>query len=30
MGARGRTKVADRYSWPALAAKTERIYRSLM
>jgi glycosyltransferase involved in cell wall biosynthesis len=30
MGARGRAKVVDRYSWPALAAKTEGIYRSLM
>ncbi|HEX6423403.1 MAG TPA: glycosyltransferase family 4 protein [Acidimicrobiales bacterium] len=30
MGAAGRDKVADRYSWPALAAATERIYRSLL
>lgn len=29
MGASGRAKVAARYSWPALAAATERIYRSL-
>jgi glycosyltransferase involved in cell wall biosynthesis len=29
MGAAGRTKVAERYSWPALAAKTERIYAAL-
>jgi glycosyltransferase involved in cell wall biosynthesis len=29
MGAAGRAKVAARWSWPALAAKTERIYRAL-
>ena len=30
MGAAGRQKVAARYSWPALAARTEQIYRSLV
>jgi glycosyltransferase involved in cell wall biosynthesis len=30
MGAAGRDKVAARYSWPALAASTEAIYRSLV
>lgn len=29
LGARGRAKAADRFSWPALAAKTEAVYRSL-
>ena len=29
MGAAGRRKVEERYSWPALAAATERIYESL-
>jgi glycosyltransferase involved in cell wall biosynthesis len=29
MGAAGRAKVAARYSWPAIAAETERIYGAL-
>jgi glycosyltransferase involved in cell wall biosynthesis len=29
LGAAGLAKVAERYSWPALAAKTERIYAAL-